>query len=235
VILQQPQSFTASPYGSAAFSVIAAGLPSPAYQWMSNGTPLAGQTAPIIWVHNVQTNAAGSYSVIVSNSGGAIESAAAVLSVADTNPVPILTALPPTNASNVPFILRGEPGRWYLFEITDDLVNWYDYWAWSRQATNTSNTFSVLRINPGKEFIRASLNAAADACTAQLKGMTAARDLYAIENRLSPIAVYDLNNLAPYLPGATNPFCPQHGAYSQGSSITNPPACSLSSVGHHFP
>ena len=53
VIVAQPASCTTSPYGSAAFSVVAAGLPAPAFQWRFNGNPLAGQTSPLLIIHNV--------------------------------------------------------------------------------------------------------------------------------------------------------------------------------------
>src|SRR5207249_11804783 len=107
-----------------------------------------------MWVHNVLTNAAGNYSVIVSNSGGVTQSAAAVLSVTDTNPVPVVTALPPTNSSRVPFILTGEPGRWYKFEVKNDLLDPFALYAQYGQATNTANSFSVPRFDQQKQFLK---------------------------------------------------------------------------------
>ena len=103
VILQQPQSCTVSPYGSASFYVIAAGIPRTTNQWLFNEVPIPGETTPTLVMRNVVTNNAGNYSVIVSNSSGVTESAAAVLTVTDTNPLPRVAALPPTNASKVPF------------------------------------------------------------------------------------------------------------------------------------
>jgi hypothetical protein len=238
VIVRQPDSCTVSPYGSTAFYVIAAGLPAPSFQWMFNGAALPGQTAPVLTVHNVQTNLAGNYSVIVSNSGGATQSADAVLTVTDTNPVPILTALPPTNATQVPFLLKGEPGRWYRFDATDDFVNWYGTvnYVWFGSATNMVSTFRVPRNNQERQFIRASLNVPTDVCIGHLKAMSGALNLYAIENKLLPNDGYSLDNLAPYSPGGTNPVCPQGGTYFAGSTITNNPVCSVEPYyGHHLP
>ena len=124
VILHQPGDQTASPYGSAMFSALATGIPAPVYQWLFNGTPLPGQTASILLLHDLQTNATGRYSVIASNTGGSTESASAWLTVRATNPVPRVTMLGPTNGSRVYFLVEGEPGRYYRFLTTDDVNDW---------------------------------------------------------------------------------------------------------------
>lgn len=239
VILRQPESCTVSPYASASFYVIAAGIPTPTYQWRFNGSALAGQTAPTLVVHTILTNKTGNYSVTVSNSGGAVESAAAVLSVIDTNPVPVVLQLPPTNTSQVPFIVTGEAGRWYRFEMSTDLVYWFhdSPWDgyWYGKATNTSTMFSIGRYFPQQQFLNVSLNVPTDACIGQLKAMQAALDLSTIEKKRSPIDAYVMGDLKPYVSFPLNgdyPPCPENGAYAPGSTVTNPPVCSLAARGH---
>jgi Ig-like domain-containing protein len=242
-ILQQPENCTVSPYGSAAFCALAAGTPAPAYQWTFNGTPLPGETANILLVHNIQTNVAGGYKVIASNSGGAIQSATAWLTVRDTNPVPVITMLGPTNGSRVFFIVQGEPGRHYRSETTYDLNEWslggpiYQY----GQATNTRTVFSTYLLSPDVQFVAVSLDTPTDACIAQLRAMDTALAFFAIEHNLLPAAAYTLQDLAPYFRGGTIPTCPGHGMYAPGAVVTNGVSCSLGvpygqyDGGHHWP
>jgi hypothetical protein len=66
--------------GSAAtFSVVATGTAPLLYQWRHEGTNLVGQTAASLTVPNVQADAAGNYSVVVSNSVGYAISSNALL------------------------------------------------------------------------------------------------------------------------------------------------------------
>jgi hypothetical protein len=243
VIIQQPQNCTVSPYGSASFYVIAAGIPKTTNQWLFNEVPIPGETAPSLVVRNVVTNNAGNYSVIVSNSGGATESPAAVLTVTDTNPLPRVTALRPTNASTAPFLLTGEPGRWYRFEVTSNVFNWPQVFGSQfissfAQATNTTNFYTTLRTNAQQTYVRVTLSSNTDICVAQLKRLRAARDLYAIGNKQSPLSSYTLSVLKPYVriePAGNLPACPAGGTYSVGATITNSPSCSLPSIGHVLP
>lgn len=62
-------------------SVVAAGTSPLAYQWFKNGVAIANATISSFTIGNVQEADAGSYSVRVSNSGGAVTSSAAVISV----------------------------------------------------------------------------------------------------------------------------------------------------------
>jgi hypothetical protein len=80
-ILAQPQSRAVLAGGSVTFSVIAAGAPTPSFQWLFNGTNLAGKTSSTLTLSNVSTNQAGSYVVVVSNSEGMLTSAQALLRV----------------------------------------------------------------------------------------------------------------------------------------------------------
>jgi hypothetical protein len=66
---------------TAAFSVVAAGTSPFGYQWSFNGTNLTGATSSTLSLTGVQTNNAGSYSVVVTNIAGAVTSAVVALTV----------------------------------------------------------------------------------------------------------------------------------------------------------
>ncbi|HXI84332.1 MAG TPA: glycosyl hydrolase family 28 protein [Verrucomicrobiae bacterium] len=85
-ISTQPQNLTVIPGQFATFSVTASGSQPLIYQWYYNtNTLLAGATGASVILTNVQSTNAGSYSVVVSNTAGAVTSSNAVLTV-NTNP-----------------------------------------------------------------------------------------------------------------------------------------------------
>ena len=91
-IITQPQDLVVSTGSNAIFSVSATGLPAPSYQWLFNDTnAVAGGTSNILTLLSVQTNQAGFYSVLVSNSVGKVTSTKAKLSVVDA---PTITLQP---------------------------------------------------------------------------------------------------------------------------------------------
>jgi hypothetical protein len=57
---------------TATFTVAATGNPAPTYQWLFNGNPIAGATSPQLTIPNAMANEVGSYSVVVSNTAGAV-------------------------------------------------------------------------------------------------------------------------------------------------------------------
>ena len=81
VITTQPQNQTAVVGSSASFSVVAVGPLPLSYQWRWNGTNVAGATQSVFALGNVQTNNAGSYSVVVTNQYGSVPSGSALLTV----------------------------------------------------------------------------------------------------------------------------------------------------------
>jgi hypothetical protein len=246
IFIFQPQDCVVSPFGSAFFSAMAIGPrasnafpnppnPSPtSYQWLFNGIPLAGQTSPSLIIHSVRTNQAGSYSVVASNIGGITESGSAMLTVIDTNPVPQILALHPTNSSQAPLALAGEPGRWYRVESTPA----FPFPAWQLgvhlRLTNTAEIISLSRLNP-TQFLRVSLDAHTDGCVAQLQQLIWAQKVYGIDNRLPPTGGASFTQLKPYIhltPQGDFIGCPEGGTYAMSGILTNPPTCTLSSIGH---
>lgn len=86
-ILAQPLSQTAAPGGTVHFTVTATGGQPLSYQWrrngadLSNGGNVSGVTTTTLTISNVQQTNAGSYTVLVSNTNGAVLSAEALLTV----------------------------------------------------------------------------------------------------------------------------------------------------------
>ncbi len=63
------------------FSATATGLNPLRFQWRKDGTNIAGATNTFLSLSDVQTNAAGGYSVVLTNSSGAVTSLVAMLTV----------------------------------------------------------------------------------------------------------------------------------------------------------
>ena len=80
-ITAQPQAQTVVQGASPTFTVAASGTPAPGYQWRFNGTSLSGASASAYTVTNASPANAGSYTVVVTNSGGSVTSAVAALTV----------------------------------------------------------------------------------------------------------------------------------------------------------
>lgn len=87
-VLGNPPAFVMQPVGQSAYvgqTVVLAALAQSsqplAYQWYQGGSPLSGQTNTSLTLSNVLSATAGQYSVIASNSLGAVTSTAATLTV----------------------------------------------------------------------------------------------------------------------------------------------------------
>jgi Leucine-rich repeat (LRR) protein len=80
-ITAQPQSATNIAGTTANFSVSATGTAPLSYQWQFNGVNLDGANGSTLTLNNVQPGAAGNYTVVITNVGGTLTSAAASLTV----------------------------------------------------------------------------------------------------------------------------------------------------------
>jgi LmbE family N-acetylglucosaminyl deacetylase len=96
-LLAIPHSAIVPAGSSITLSATAATTGSPlSYQWQLNGVSIEGATATSLVLSNVQPTNAGSYTVVVTNTAGALTSPAAVLTV----PVPpVINALPQTRTN----------------------------------------------------------------------------------------------------------------------------------------
>ncbi len=86
-ILTNPASQSVNGGDMAMFTVVATGIPYPAFQWLKNGTNLAGQTQATLIINDATVNDAASYSVMVSNAAGTVTSSPASLTVGNSPPV----------------------------------------------------------------------------------------------------------------------------------------------------
>jgi sugar lactone lactonase YvrE len=81
VIYSQPSSISVNAGASASFAVMADAVLPLAYQWLFNTAPIPGATGASYTRTNVQNADIGSYSVIVSNTAGAVASSNALLTI----------------------------------------------------------------------------------------------------------------------------------------------------------
>jgi plastocyanin len=81
VITAQPASQSVTVGTTVTFAVTASGSAPLTYQWRKDGVAISGATASSLMLPVVGTNAAGGYSVVVSNSAGSVTSNTATLAV----------------------------------------------------------------------------------------------------------------------------------------------------------
>ena len=82
-------------------------------------------------------------------------------------------------------------------------------------------------------FVRARTQSQTNACINNLRQLDGAVQQYALEQKLQSTSAYTLSVLKPYikLNSVGNiPGCPANGTYAPGSTVTNPPTCTLSSA-----
>lgn len=85
-ILVQPTNQTAVLGTTVSFAVTALGTPPLSYQWMFNGTNIAGATNSLLMMVNVQPTNAGIYAVTVANGYGPVTSSNALLTLISSTP-----------------------------------------------------------------------------------------------------------------------------------------------------
>ncbi len=90
-IVSQPQSQTVNSWTNASFAVAAQGTGTLTYQWRFNGVDIPGETNGVLNLHYILGNAAGAYTVKITNPYGSTVSSAAVLTVI---PPPSLVQIP---------------------------------------------------------------------------------------------------------------------------------------------
>lgn len=98
-IVTQPLTRTLSPGGELVLSVVVSGSPPFEYEWRRNGVKVDGETGPTLTIDAATFAAAGSYTVVVSNEFGSIESAAAIVSLLDLKLYPGLTLAGPVGTN----------------------------------------------------------------------------------------------------------------------------------------
>ncbi len=161
-ILVPPQSQTAEMGSKAIFAVQASGNAGMTYQWFFNDTvPVsAATTNSHLQLSNVQMSQSGSYQVVVSDSYGAVTSAAAFLGViapVSRSLVPgIAIRAQPNSLMNVDYRASGDPGEgWtsfptfyftnapqFFFDLSEPLPPRRLYRAWQSNVVSTPITLA---------------------------------------------------------------------------------------------
>lgn len=100
VITTQPRSVSATSGSTVSFTVEASGTPSPSYQWLKDGAPVAGATTRTLIYLAVSSANAGTYSVAASNSQGTVVSTGATLTVTAPVSAPVLTSQPASQTAS---------------------------------------------------------------------------------------------------------------------------------------
>lgn len=120
-ITAPPQSLTLKAGTNATFTVSVTGTDPLVYQWQFNGSNISGATASSYLRQQIQTNDAGTYSVIITNMAGSA-STNATLTVIPLLPLRFdsITLLPD---NQVKLTLTGEPGN-YVVTAASNLVDW---------------------------------------------------------------------------------------------------------------
>jgi hypothetical protein len=123
-ITTPPASLNVTNGNSATFTVLATGVPAPAYQWMKGAGAISGATSSSYTISSVTTNDAGSYSVLVSNPAGSTNSPPATLSVYVPAVVPLTLSTPAYGAGGFTFDITGPSGTNYVVWRSIDLSTW---------------------------------------------------------------------------------------------------------------
>ncbi len=89
-----PQSQTVTAGGSLTLSVSVSGVPTPALQWLKNGSGIDGAFGPTLTLPSVQLSDAGAYAVTASNSAGVATSAIGTLVVNAAASAPVFVSPP---------------------------------------------------------------------------------------------------------------------------------------------
>jgi uncharacterized lipoprotein YddW (UPF0748 family) len=134
-----PTNQTVKVGSNVTFSVTAAGIPAPTYQWHFNGIAINGATASNYLRPNVQLGEAGGYFVTVSNSVTGLNSSTAILSVLPLAPL-WLQAIAPLPDGRMSLVVTGEPG----YPVTIDRSTNFSHWQEITNVANPSGTTGVI-------------------------------------------------------------------------------------------
>ncbi|MBA4149357.1 MAG: family 10 glycosylhydrolase [Verrucomicrobia bacterium] len=123
VLISPPQSVAVRHGDEAAFNVVASGSAPFTYQWKFQNTNIAGATANILSLSDVQNDKIGSYTVAVSNSYGGVTSSAATLGLIPPSE-PVLHSIEILPNQSLRFVMEGEPGYSYSIDVSTNLIQW---------------------------------------------------------------------------------------------------------------
>ena len=139
-ISNPPQSQTVFAGQSAGFSVNANGSGPLNYQWRKNGSDISGATLSTYSIASAQTNDAGAYVVVVTNSAGAVTSAPPA-----TLTVQFSLTTGSTSGGSIgksPDLAGYDPGE--AVNLTALPETGFAFLSWSGDATGTNNSLGIV-------------------------------------------------------------------------------------------
>ncbi len=150
IFVLQPQSQTVYQGSSVTFSSSAIGTPNPSYQWRFNNANIGGATGSSYTINPVNTNNAGNYTVVASNTSGSVTSVVAVLTVATSQAT--LSGSTVTN-NTFKFTIGQVSGLNYIVQANTNLstTNWVSIVTNTAPFTITDTAFT----NNPQRFYRA--------------------------------------------------------------------------------
>ena len=105
---------------------VSGGIPPPSYQWYRNGAAINGATTANYSVDNVQTSAAGLYSLVASNCLGVSSNVIARVTIQ----IPLhLGYSTTTNGGRWEFNLNGSASHAFTFQGTTNFLNWIPFYT----------------------------------------------------------------------------------------------------------
>lgn len=167
-ITAQPQSQTVIAGTSVTFNVTVTGSSPLSYQWRLGGSDIAGATASSFTRANVQPAQAGSYSVVIANSLGAVTSSVANLTV---NFALTTTATAGGTLSRSPNQASYAPNA--VVTLTASSLSVYRFTGWTGDASGTNNPLTVVMTGNktiGAEFTSPVADVIVDNPTASFSG-----------------------------------------------------------------
>ena len=159
VIVAQPQNLTLTASNTASFIVVVSGSAPLSYRWFFNtNTFLADATNSSLSLPNVQATNVGTYSVVITNSAGAITSSVVVLTVSSGTIVRPEISTVVFNSGLFSFSVSGSAGQSYLVQGSTNLTDWLDLFTtnpaalpftWSDAgASNFTKRFYRVQLGP---------------------------------------------------------------------------------------
>jgi uncharacterized delta-60 repeat protein len=125
IISGQPQPLTNLAGSGATFNVAVLGAGPISYQWRKDGAKVTGGTAATLALTNVQSKDAGRYDVVVTNLFGCLTSTAALLTVQQPPPNPVIVSDGlGVHTNRFGFNVRASSGQIVIVEASTDLTNW---------------------------------------------------------------------------------------------------------------
>lgn len=119
----QPQSQTVKAGANVTFMANADGFTPLNYQWLFNGTNLAGEAGNSLGLVNVQMTNAGNYSVVVRNIAGSITSTNAMLRINPALPASF-ESIKALRGGAFELVINGELGSFNTLEFSTNLFDW---------------------------------------------------------------------------------------------------------------